>query len=671
MIFEQDIPTPLRIHTKTSLDEEPSSDTLPNDLDVKLSDIFSAMASMENTPPSSEEKRVKRDDLKLEELMTPSKSDISFPKSVRFNDVIEEMLLDPYSRSPSNDSVQKLMDETLGDALRQANQRAEQEKLVAADVNARVDVPIMDFSKPDPPWKDFEGIPNQATLMSRQMSFIRDVIGQRLPKLLHAGHKDINLKWSPFPASLAKIAVEEHFPDDDNNLQTFWKDMESGEIIDSSSLTWKPEGLRILKDDEDDEEIECGTFRTDTPRDLSSLVKKRKLELQEENEAREEIGRKKVAPAAQDLPITRQLAKDMGNSKDGRHEKSRSGGGAELGSLFGDAFSAENCLDNFLEVRGSKKAKLTDSSYFGTKPDKAQSAPAPQRTITPQLNTTPLALRNSPVAKAPPLPAPSLPEVPPSTSIVVSSTLLKHRSLIKYLERLLPALNIIERDFIAHNTTAWLPGSVTLSPVKSPLDSEADLIVSPSTGIVITTLQKIKQKPLPGQKSKPAIRDRLEKVSGRYEKLIVLITEGRIDETTLGLDESDCLAYSEFAGFAAGFETSITVLFVAGGEETLTKWLASTIVQHCVAGESSLLADETHWELFLRRAGLNAYAAQAILAELKAPDGVDPASPLKAGQFGLIAFIEMGRGQRIERFAPLCGRVLVERVSALIEGNWE
>jgi hypothetical protein len=55
---------------------------------------------------------------------------------------------------------------------------------------------------------------------------------------------------------------------------------------------------------------------------------------------------------------------------------------------------------------------------------------------------------------------------------------------------------------------------------------------------------------------------------------------------------------------------------------------------------------------------------------LNAPEGVDPTSPTKAGLFGLAAFVEMAVEQRIARFGPLCGRGLLERVSAVIDAKW-
>jgi hypothetical protein len=154
----------------------------------------------------------------------------------------------------------------------------------------------------------------------------------------------------------------------------------------------------------------------------------------------------------------------------------------------------------------------------------------------------------------------------------------------------------------------------------------------------------------------------------RYENIVVLVSEGRSDETTMGLDASDCLGLAEFVGYCQGLNASIVVQFVGGGVDTLSKWIGSVIVQHHSA-ESNLLQEQTHWELFLRRAGMNAFAAQAIISSVKAPDGVDTRSPTKAGHFGLTAFVEMGREQRVARFGHICGRRILENASAVIDAR--
>lgn len=628
---------------------------------VTLGDIYSPLASLENggTPPSIEVQRMKREDLKVEEPLTPEMPQAA-PKSVHFSDIVEEMELYPASAPNSPSYENKFFEEAFGDALKTANQRTEQERLIEADSTARVDVPVMDFSKPDPPWKTLEQHRGSASLLSLQRLTIQELVGPQRP-WFGTGQVATNLNWVPFPASLARVAVEEDVKENDSTWEVFVKDSREDEVIDSSDLTWKPPGLKILnEEDDDDDDIEPGKFFKDSNQDLSSLIKKRKMELDQSGNQ----GRETVRPH---LSVMKGPVR--GSTPTGDHADKSYG---QVFGLLGGAFSAANSIDNYLELRGTKKPKLMDSSYFKPGPQAIPSVPnsrVPQDAAKVQ-TTIQLPIRKSPVAKINSLPAPTI--EPPSTEtyIIASSTLLKHRSLIKKLEALLPKLAFVERDFSAHNSTTWMPGLVTRSPVKSPLDSEAEIIVSPSIGIVITTLQKIKQKPLPGQKTKAAIRERLEQLSTRYEKLVIYVSEGRADETTNGLDANDCAAYGSFAGFALGLNSSITVQFVGGGEGALSKWLASTIAQNRVTGESSLLEEETHWELFLRRAGMNAFAAQAIMAELKELDGVNALSPSKAGLFGLPAFVDMALEQRITRFGPLCGRGLIERVSTVIDADW-
>ena len=667
-IFEQDVPTPLRKLSTIKLPDETSSDTYAGDGTVALGDIYSPLASLNNakTPPSIQIQRIRREGLKVEEPLAPVMPQV-VPKSVHFSDIVEEMELYPFSESNSPSYENKFFEEAFGEALKTANQRSEQERLIEADSTARVDVPDMDFSKPDPPWKALQQQRGSTALLALQKLTIKELVGKQLP---WSGSELVvtQLNWIPFPPDLGKIALEEASEADESSWEVFVKRPSEDEVIDSSNLTWKPPGLRIVNEEEDnDDEIKPGIFLKDGIQDLSALIKKRKLEL-DQNQTQE--SKDPTNNALGMGPVRHNTSSAQLSTSNRMHVDDTQG--QEFG-ILGGAFSALNSIDNYLELRGTKKPKLMDSSYF-QQPDlgASQSLPKPQDAqIGPKTQTTiHLPIRKSPLEKIAPLPAPTIQGSPTKSCIIVSSTLIKHRSLIKNLEGLLPGFTLVERDFSAHNTTTWMPGSVTRSPMKSSLDSEADIIVSPSMGIVITTLQKIKQKPLPGQKTKPAIRERLEQVSTRYEKLAVYVSEGRADETTNGMDGNDCGAYGSFTGFALGLNSSITVQFVGGGEETLSKWLASTVAQNRVTGESTLLEEETHWELFLRRAGMNAFAAQAVMAELKEPDGVNVLSPSKAGLFGLPAFVGMAVEQRITRFGPLCGRGLIERMSAVIDADW-
>ncbi|TVY32711.1 hypothetical protein LSUB1_G007858, partial [Lachnellula subtilissima] len=625
VFFQQDVPVPIRDATLKTIppdvDDYSSSDTYPGDVTVKLSDIYSPMASLEGEfPPSVHTQRCKPDDFKVEGPLTPPKPIMAAPKTVRFSDYVEDMELDPPS-PVVYPSAEAFFNDAFAEAAETVKQQLEQESLVNADTTARVEVRMIESVVTKPPWQKFQD---------------------------------------------SKVALEETFEGSDTTWQSFVEDTKSEEIIDSSNLTWKPPGLRILTiDEDDDDELDPAKFVTSHPKDMYSLVKKRKLQLDDngytestmqkprtfpdkgaESTLQTMQPRRRFTPPPNDL-VTEAQPIQLDRSED-------------PGLLLGVQFSAENMLGNFMELRGVKKPKLIDSSYF---PNKAVNAASIPRNLTPtmpaqaaQAPDARLTLRQPPISKHTFLPAP-IAISRGAQSAIVSSTLFGQRALIKRLETILPDLTLVERNFAAHNTTAWMPGSVTRSPITSSLDSDADVIVSASTGVIITTLQKIKQKPLPGHKTKAEIRARLEKVSLRYEKLVVLITEGRQDEETNGIDENDCLALSEFMGFTAGLMAAITVQFIGGGEQTLAKWLASIAVQNHMAHSIELLPEETHWELLLRRAGMNAFAAQEVITKLKAPDGVDAKSPSKAGQFGLTAFVEMGREQRIARFAGVVAGV--------------
>lgn len=632
---------------------------------TSLGDIYSPLASEDGviTSPLMETQWMKHDLLKIEETLTPP-GPSPVPKTVHFSSIVEEMLLKSTSSPNLEITEDTFFEEAFGDAGERVMRQAEQETLIAADTTARVEVPILDFSTVDPPWKKLDNQNDPSDLLVIQKALFQHTnIGQELPRWPDVKRTEIKLKWNPFPHELAQVKMWDDFEMDDDVWKVIVNDPGGDDILNTSCLTWKRPGLRILMDEDEDDDIEPGQFLSQEPQDLSYLVKKRKAEIEER-----EVAAKTTSFDPNSRVIAQPAKEATSQSRDfiTAAQKLQAEQQNDDMGLLGEAFSIANALDNYLEIRGTKKQKFAESPHFPSNPanSAAKSVPAPDI-------VTPIPLPKSPMTITNPLPAPlsQPPSKPPS--IIISSLLLKNRALIKQLEAQLPGLRIIERDFSSHNTTAWLPNSVIRSPIASSLAFEADINISPSTGIILTTLQKIKQKPLPGQKTKPASRDRLEKVGVRYERLIVLVGEGGSDDEASELDESDCMALSEFIGFTLGLDTTVNVHFVGGGEETLSRWLVSIIIRYSDGGGCDLLDDETHWELFLRRAGMNAFAAQAVIADLKAPEGVDPWSPSKAGHFGLVAFVEMGLEQRVVRFGGICGRKVLERVSAAIDARWE
>ncbi|PQE23981.1 nucleoporin nup49 protein [Rutstroemia sp. NJR-2017a WRK4] len=656
-LFKEDVPTPIRDKIYGQGEESEKQYVNP-------SDIYSPPECLGKLETPSPQERQNIQESKIEETLTPpSPTDLS--KKVRFNKVIEELLYSrPQSVLPLSDSVidSKFFEEAFGKSGEQAMQQVEQEKLV--DTTHRVDVPTMDFSTPRPPWLQADhGI--DAVQQS-----IQAVITKVKLELIWPGLKQLHpkLPWAPFPHGLAKVALEEDVCAPTQSWELFVHGPDDDDVVTSSDLTWKLEGLKILREDSDDEEeeLEMGHFETDV-QDISSLIRKRKKEIEVEQEDCEHvqkqcnisfnqgahIGRKPV----QELNAAGVISNKAPPTLEKRNLKRTRAEQQVQEPFLTDIFSSTHSLDKFLEIRGVKRPKLDEQ---------------PEPPVPINHNSIQLPIRASPdlpivTPTTQPLPAPVIPASDLPVDIILSSTMLKNRPLIRNLTDLIPKLNIIERDFSAHNTVTWLPNSITRSPNTSPLAWEADFIISPSTGIILTTLQKIKQKPLPGQKTNVAIRDRIEKVSVRYENLTILVMSDHTE-----LDNNDCLAWADFVGWTLSLDGSVIVNLVPEEEkESLSRWIVGLMIKYRVPSERRvfLLETETWWEIFLRKAGMNAYAAQSVIGDLRPPDGV-PEGEAMDGKYGLAAFVRMSQRERTQRFGRMCGKRVIDRVGAAIETTW-
>ncbi|KAJ8110606.1 hypothetical protein ONZ43_g5831 [Nemania bipapillata] len=269
-----------------------------------------------------------------------------------------------------------------------------------------------------------------------------------------------------------------------------------------------------------------------------------------------------------------------------------------------------------------------------------------------------------------PCPEINIPNTP--TKLIKGLTL--NRGLLSKLEQLYPTAEIIERDFDRWNTVTWGHQSILRPTIISSLAAEADVIVSPATGIIVTTLLKVIQKVLPGHTGQSSIRERLVSVALRYERLIVLVSEGNTeDETTRDLTPPETTAYADFISFAAGFDYKIEVFYVGGGEATLAKWLVSFAVRYAPEAaqtQARLIQDETQWEVFLRRAGFNAYAAQSILVLIKGRDSTDKEGD-EFDNYGLAQFMTLTEAQRLDCFRTLMGgEKVLKRVNKMLEMRW-
>jgi hypothetical protein len=245
---------------------------------------------------------------------------------------------------------------------------------------------------------------------------------------------------------------------------------------------------------------------------------------------------------------------------------------------------------------------------------------------------------------------------------------------VRELRKALSGLTIVERDLI--------PATSMKVGTKPGANYEADITAFPGTGIMTTTLQRLRQKPLPGQSAFFGIRDRISLVCFRYNRLLVLVSEGRQqsddDVTSTGpLDSRDVQTISDLIGFACALENDVEVQFVAGGERELARWIAGVISRIALSDYNGvLLQEETLWERLLRQAGLNPFAAQYALSKLKPRESstnVDTSSISSASSTstsGLAAFVRMTTAQRVEMFGQAVGQKVLQRASEVVDGGW-
>lgn len=578
-------------------------------------------------------------DLKVEVPLMPQDKDDEdlLQPSANFGDFKDWVDL------PVSDSDGKLdevrCDEELGQILQDIEARTmmsiEQEKLQPVDATARVPVPLMDFSIPDPEWNEFRCDPKMMFKWIRT----RNWGGADTPVWPGNRLVESRMVWVPWTQRIPTFSSEEKIKANGIGLEAYLARAEDTEVPNSSNFVWKRPGLAALRDDEDDDEDDELEPAPNQPppveEDLMMAVKRRKRLLDERTDELQ---------APQEPP--------NGCNADGKPAL-----------LIGDEpGAASKLLDNYMELHAPKKPKLTHSSFFKPPREDPVLPVKPSGDTAPQPDTTSRTLANMPC-----------PQINlPGTPLRLIASVSMPRGIFRRLEQLLSGAELIDRDYNAYNSSIWLPGSVCRSEVTSPLADEADLTVSPSTGILLTTMIKVRQKPLPGTKGNSPLYSFIEKVSVRYERLIILVSEGLAydDMATAGMPPADAIALARFQGFATSLETQAHVFYIAGGEENLAKWTAHMACRYAAdaATQQYLLQGESNWELFLRRSGMNVHAAQVVLGMLKDADTV-----IGGQRFcGLAAFIKMSDVERVARFGRILGgtRVL-QRVSRVIDRNWD
>lgn len=678
-----------------------------------LGDIYSPLKGVKDPPSSPPPLRSPLQDRKAEVPLSPVRSEPLWKgESVILSQALPKLIPDlplpiPKPEDTSSSDFDALFDEAIASISIKAKRTIEQEQLQEEDTTLKVVVPVMDFSLPITPWKasiratssrETDDVQNEMLKEMKALHFSNDPSKEHIWPMNEKAERE--LKWAAFPTALGKVEMQESILDDGSLA----KYLAQPERVNIDTLTWKPEGLRILDElaESDEEVLEEGIFPEEN--NMESLIRKRKLELElaDTSPSSDGISRATKARQSSNRDVTTRLAEANFENKKEVQAAQRN---ENSGSAFTDSFSAMGALNDFLNVRKGiiEKPKLKADHHFSGAPStnqpilvQADTAKSTSKSIMPSPIVTPpitlcpfvvsasfLSNRNLSRQIQTSFPSaefierdfslyPGQAQRPPSRSNK-APPLLSNRNLARQIQNMFPTAEYIERDFNLYLASQQRPPSKsnTAPPLLSTMADEADMILSPSTALIWTTMQKIKQRSLPGKVARSAIRERILRTSPRYERLLVMVSEDRQANDSIApsqLDNNDCEALVEFMTFCSSLHDEVTVTFIGGGEEDLAKWIAAMMVKYGIADqEVKLLQDESIWEVFLRRAGMNAFAAQAILDKSKAPE--QPQS--HEVDFGLTAFVKMTLEERLAKFETfLGGRRLLNRVSKVLDARW-
>ncbi|KAJ4519239.1 hypothetical protein HRR83_004739 [Exophiala dermatitidis] len=444
----------------------------------------------------------------------------------------------------------------------------------------------------------------------------------------------------------------------------------SGDVIRSEQLLWKQPGLRILDDDESsDDELQEDT-------DLAALV----------SNSTQSLIPQKRAVGDRSSPSAPMRALVGNNESEIPKKPAPKRNVTESASVF----SVSSALESFLDLRGSKfkssgqpsrasMDELPDDPIESTQPRRLQGigllGPRPteqnEEFQTPRIlvPATPL-LPNTAINSQ--LPTPSILEW--QRTVIVDTALLQtRRTLTTYMARQgADELTIIYRDLTS-----------TQRRDQKLHSAVPDIIFNPRAALTFTNFQDLTQKGLPGQGEagdRSIIQGKILRLLQEFDKVFVLVT---LESHNATFPQAACNTINQFSGFCSSISTQgdqtvypVWVLSQHRSEPdnpTMNSIVWQLIARHAfpttppAQGQqvcSSLIHDETLWELFLRRAGLNALAAQVVLSMLNGPVSSVPDVDQRPS---LRKLVQMSPEARIDMFAELLGRKVTERLNAALD----
>ncbi|KAL7911884.1 hypothetical protein GGI35DRAFT_491975 [Trichoderma velutinum] len=505
-----------------------------------------------------------------------------------------------------------------------ANQLVNQESFHPDDSQSRAPVPLLDFDIPPPEWAltPFTS-KTHFTFLRKSIPHCFDILP--IPR---DPSSESSLRWAVFPLERMRPIVMDDIAVSDDIVAEYLS-LESTSLLSSIDFVSIKSNLDVLSIQQD-EEIESVFLLNDEADEPSSTSTQRH---ENPNPINLEQRNKMSIPAITNFPeISRPARRKLDDD------------GTRLLPKSYDTSATSILLHNFMELRGMKRPRLsTEPILMGECIGTLPSISSNETSTTKDREAAPLQMTEEmPLAPTPKIAIPS-----EKASFIISVDLA--RPILRRLENMWAPEKLIDVDFSRHNTTAELPGVTQPKEGASPLSFEADISLAPGTGIIITNILKVRQRSLPGSQAQTPLRERVQKVSQKYETLIVLVSESQPKGEFMGtVAPSDTAAYAEFLSFTVALGGNVDVHFIPGATETMASWVLAFMCQYSSKSEALsrfLSSEETPWEIFLRRAGMNIIAAKVLSKTLFE----------QAGASGLAVFLNMPVPERVARFGSLLG----------------
>ncbi|KAJ5643443.1 uncharacterized protein N7484_005950 [Penicillium longicatenatum] len=304
--------------------------------------------------------------------------------------------------------------------------------------------------------------------------------------------------------------------------------------------------------------------------------------------------------------------------------------------------------------------------------------------------------------------------------LFLSMDLLKtHLQIVQFLEQQRDPPRLIYREY-KQSSAPSNPGSFQYQQTPP----EADFIIAPDVGIILSSSHSLTQVFLPGHRpedpyirSNPDItsplRERIFRLAPRYETLYLLINHPSpklgaqtnilpAEELRMNDSTQECLQSLILFCDSLSHSTTIIPVHTSISPEQTGNWILTLTAIHAhslpkfairapdpdpimnYVGSAQRFTlnqiikdDETKWEVFLRAIGLNPFAARAVLDIIDAEVHPTTASEnveldsfpvnISEKESALATFIEMKPEERLRRFQGLIGELLWARLHAVIE----